>query len=271
MRTRIETASAGRIRMDYFRFGKGERNLVILPGLSVESVMKYADTVAEAYQPLADEFTIYVLDRRKELPPAYSVDAMAEDTAAVIRTLMPGPACLFGASQGGMIAMAAAAGYPELADRLVLASTSARVTAEQYRTIESWVRTAKSGDAGALCLSFAEAVYPPEVFEQAREQLAAGAESVTEEDLRRFVILAEGTKGFDAEERLQRIACPVLLTGSRDDRVLGCGAAQRIADRLEGRADFEYCLYDGFGHAAYDTAPDYKERMLRFLTRKFSD
>ena len=25
------------------------------------------------------------------------------------------------------------------------------------------------------------------------------------------------------------------------------------------------CMYDGYGHAAYDMAPDYKERILEFL------
>jgi len=26
-------------------------------------------------------------------------------------------------------------------------------------------------------------------------------------------------------------------------------------------------MYDGYGHAAYDTAPDYKARMLSFLNK----
>jgi hypothetical protein len=38
-----------------------------------------------------------------------------------------------------------------------------------------------------------------------------------------------------------------------------------IRDALAGHPDFEWYLYDGFGHAAYDTAPDYRERLLKFL------
>ena len=30
-------------------------------------------------------------------------------------------------------------------------------------------------------------------------------------------------------------------------------------------------MYDGYGHAAYDTAPDYKERVLGFLAQGSSD
>ena len=88
---------------------------------------------------------------------------------------------------------------------------------------------------------------------------------MTGEELERFIILVEGTRDFDASEKLDKIACPVLLLASADDQVLGAEAAARIAEKLEGRPDFELCMYDGYGHAAYDTAPDYKERILRFF------
>ena len=38
-----------------------------------------------------------------------------------------------------------------------------------------------------------------------------------------------------------------------------------MAERLTGRPDFELAMYDGYGHAAYDTAPDYTERVRNFL------
>ena len=58
--------------MDYFRFGRGDRKLVVLPGLSVESVMIYAPSAAQAYRPLAEDFTVWVFDRRKTLPESGS-------------------------------------------------------------------------------------------------------------------------------------------------------------------------------------------------------
>ena len=82
---RIETVAADDFTMDYFRFGHGDQTLVILPGLSVESVMKFADTVAPAYASFEDRFTVYVFDRRKELPPVYTNRDIARDTAAAIR------------------------------------------------------------------------------------------------------------------------------------------------------------------------------------------
>lgn len=259
---RIETVRTDRLEMDYFHFGHGQKTLVILPGLSVQSVMGVSDAVADAYRLLTDDFTIYLFDRRRDLPAVYSMKEMARDTAEAIRALGLGPVYLFGTSQGGMAALLIAAEYPTLVRRLVLGSASARITERENALFERWIELAKAGDARGLYLAFGEAVYPPDVFEQSRQLLEDAAKNVTEEELRRFVILASTIIGFDALDEVERITCPVLVIGSRDDRVLGGDASVQIAARLKGA---ELYLYDSYGHAAYDTAPDYKERLLRFL------
>ncbi len=266
MNIQIETVTAGHFTMDYFKFGCGGKTLVILPGLSVQSVMGSADSVADSYRVFSDDFTVYVFDRRKELPAAYSIHDMAKDTAEAIRTLGLSGINLFGASQGGMIAMEIAAMHPELVRKMVLGSTSSCIGRTQREGIEKWIRLAKNGDRTGLYLAFGEAIYPAEVFEQSRGLLTAAAESVTQEDLERFVVLADAARDFDVTGDLWRIKCPVLVIGSLDDRVLGSAASVRIAENLSGQKGVVLYLYDGYGHAAYDTAPDYRERMLVFFS-----
>ncbi len=261
----IKTVQCPSFSMDYFCFGCGKEPLVVLPGISALRVADAADAVAAAYRLLAEDFTVYVFERRNDMPPVYPVRDMARDTVSAIRALGLGPICLFGASQGGMMAMEIAIEHPELVRRLILGSTSARVSPEQYRLFEHWIRLAEDGQAEALFLSFAEALYPPAVFEQVREEMIVAAKAATQENLRRFAIQAEGLKGFDLTGNLHQIACPVLVIGDKEDRVLGGDASCQIAELLQGRTDCELFLYDGYGHAAYDLAPDYRERMLRFL------
>ena len=268
---KIETIKTDSFSMDYFRFGRGKGTFVILPGLSVQSVMGFADAVAEAYQIFSDEYTVYVFDRRKELPAEYTVYQMAQDTAEAFRALGLDHVDLFGASQGGMIAMEIAVEQPDLVRKLVLGSTAANVGEARYQTVENWIRMAKAGDKEGLYLAFGEAIYPKAVYEQSRELLIESAKTVTDEDLERFVILAEGMKDFDASNDLEKISCPVFVIGSMDDQVLGSDAAGQIAEHFGGRDDFELYMYDGYGHAVYDTAPDYKERILHFLEEKASD
>lgn len=262
---RVDTVRTESFTMDYMRFGNGKRTLVILPGLSVQSVMKLSDAVAESYRLLTDDFTVYLFERRNDLPSSYSVDEMSRDTAEAIKALKLSGVYLFGVSQGGMIAMKIASDYPMLVKSLILGSTSASVNQTQYSVIDEWIRFAKAGNAEGLYLSFGEKVYPESVFEQSRNILIDSAKTVTPEELSRFVILSEGTKDFDASDDLKKIVCPVLVIGSKDDKVLGGDSSVKIFESLKGKPGCELFMYDGYGHAAYDTAPDYRERMLKFF------
>ena len=265
MSIQIETVRTDDISMRFFRFGRGEKTLVILPGLSIQSVMGAADAVAAAYQSLADSYTIYVFDRRAELPSPYTVHDMARDTADAFAALGLRKLCLFGASQGGMIALVLAIEHPELVGKMVLGSSSAHVQQAQYRVIEDWIRLAKAGDREGLYLAFGREIYPPEVFEQYRDTLIAAAATVTDAELSRFITLAEGIKDFNIADELDRIQCPVLALGVYEDAVLDSDATMEIAEKLDDRPDFRLYLYVGYGHAAFDTAPDYRQRILSFF------
>ena len=267
-RIRIETVNAGSFSMDYFRFGRGKGTLVILPGISVQSVMLYADSIAGAYRMFGEDYTVYVFDRRRDMPASYSVRDMARDTAEAFQLLGLEGIDLFGTSQGGSVAMTAASEHPEMIHKLVLGSTSAYVDEAHYQIFERWANLARAGKRAELYLSFGEAVYPRDVFEQSRGLLTELAENVTDEDLTRFIIQSEAMRGIDLTEDLQRISCPALVIGSLDDRVLGADASINIAKHLKGQKGAVLYMYNGYGHTAYDTAPDYKERLLSFLSQR---
>lgn len=266
MRVQIKTVRTDRFSMDYFQFGRGEQILVILPGLSVQSVMGAADAIAAAYRPLEDRFTIYVFDRRSDIPPRYPVREMARDTAEAFKALGLQNVCVFGASQGGMIALVMAIEYPELIRKMVLGSTSAHVREAQFRILERWAELARKKDSVGLYLEFGKEIYPPEVYEQYRETLIAAARTVTDADLERFIIFVEGTRDFNVVDELDKISCPVMAVGVYEDSVLDSDATMEIAEKLDDHADFRLYMYVGYGHAAFDTAPDYRERLLRFFT-----
>ena len=264
--TKIETIKTDAFTMDFFRFGNGNKTLVIIPGVSLQSVMNFADAITESYKLFANDFTIYVMDRRKNLPDSYSVYDMAEDTAKALKILKLNRACIFGASQGGMIAMKIAIEYPELVDSMILGSTAACVTTTQFNIIENWIQLAKAGNATELYLSFGEALYTKSVFEQSRNLLIEASKTVTNEELNRLIIMSEGLKGFDITKDLNKITCPVLVIGATNDRVLGGEASIQIMEYLKNKPNCELFMYDDYGHAAYDIAPDYRERMLKFFT-----
>jgi len=259
------TVNACGVETEYFCFGEGEKSLVVIPGLSVRGVTEQADAIARAYRELAEAFSVYVFDRRRDMPDVYTLDDMAKDTAEAIRAAGLGRVFVFGASQGGMIAVKIAADFPELVEKLAVGSSAARITRERFRTVERWIKLAEKKDAEKLYLDFGEAIYPKEVFEKAREFLTESAKEAGEHDLRRFIIAARALKDADVTRELGRISCPVFSIGDTDDRVLGAKAAEEIGTYVGAGCRFESYMYRGFGHASYDTAPDYKRRLLRFF------
>ncbi|MBQ6380650.1 MAG: alpha/beta hydrolase [Clostridia bacterium] len=261
----IEMIQTDNMCMRFFRFGSGAKALVILPGLSVKSVMKSAVAIANQYAVFEEEYTSFIFERREVLPQAYSIEDMAEDTAAAIQALGLQEVCLFGASQGGMIAMLLAAKHPELVKKMILGSTAARVSAAGFATIEEWIAFAEQKDAAGLYESFCKKIYPTAFYEKYRSLFLATSETVTEEELARFITLAKTIEGFDCTKELADIRCPVLVIGSEDDAVLGSAPTIAIYNALRSGTQAQYYLYSDKGHDAYDTAPDYQQRMFEFF------
>ncbi len=261
----INTVTNGEFTMRYIKFGAGARNFVIIPGLSVKSVLGSADAIVKQYQPMTDKYTVWLFDRRENVPESYSVHDMASDTAEAMKILGIADADVFGASQGGMIAMVIAIEHPDIVHKMVLGSSSANLRDHKSATLQRWVRLAREGDKVGLCLNFGKELYPKEFFEQYEEAFAALGKSVTDEELKKFIILAEGAGDFYIADDLPHIKCPVLAIGASDDRVLPPGSSEEIIASIGDRPDCKYYIYDNYGHAAFDMAPDYKDRMMEFL------
>jgi pimeloyl-ACP methyl ester carboxylesterase len=259
--------SVNGITNDYLKFGQGANVLVILPGLSVQSVMPLADSIVKSYDIFASDFTVYLFDRRKNLPADYSIYDIAEDTYNVLKALDLENICLFGASQGGMAAMVLASRHGDIVKKAVFGSASPYIDLGNDGVVRSWISLAQKGDWVSLALDFAAKLYPRDVFENYREVFAASAQQYTQEDIRRFITLAKGTLGFDIRSELNKIKCPVLALGSRDDNVLGQEGTLETSRLLANTDNCEAYIYDGFGHASFDTAPDYKERMYHFFMK----
>jgi pimeloyl-ACP methyl ester carboxylesterase len=82
---------------------------------------------------LAQQHTVIAMDNRgaggTSAPPGpYSIDQMAGDLIGLMDTLGISRASVLGISMGGRIALALALAHPDRVERLVLVSTSARVT-----------------------------------------------------------------------------------------------------------------------------------------------
>lgn len=247
----------------YSKFGSGAKTLVILPGLSLKSLDTYAEAVESAFSLFCNDYTVYVFDRLSEPDSYYTVYAMADDTAEAMKMLELEHCCIFGASQGGMIAQCIAVKYPELVSKLALGSSCCRMNELFENTVRQWGDLASKRDSHALNHDFVYRVYSEKTLEKFGEYLVAQAPHCTDSELQRFERLDMASIGFDLYNEIKNIKCPTLVLGAGQDRVIGVDGSYEIAEQTGAKL----FVYDDYGHAVYDEAPDYRQRLKSFFDK----
>lgn len=128
----MPTVHANGITMYYELHGSGEP-LVLIAGLNSDHGL-YRTIVRE----LAMHYQVLVFDNRgvgqtdqPDVP--YSMELMADDTAAMLRAVGITKANILGTSMGGRIAVALAIRHPDLVTRLILVSTSMKASSRSWR------------------------------------------------------------------------------------------------------------------------------------------
>ncbi len=266
MEYKIRKVVTDRFAMKYLSFGRGEKALVILPGLSVQSVIGLAPAIVNRYKRFADEFAVYVFDRRMDPPDDYDIFQMAKDTVDAFVRLGLAEISLFGTSQGGMIGMTIAAVYPRMISKLSVSSTAMKMDEKRFAVIREWIELADKKDRAGLYLSMAKRIYPADIFEQFRDGLAEISKTVTDEDLARFITFAKGMKGFDLTDKMAEIKCPVQVSYDEGDLAIVGEPAVELKKHLAACAGLELKSFNGYGHALYDTAPGFADWLYEFFS-----
>lgn len=252
------------IEMEYFSFGSGERAFVILPGVSTKSILQSAKAVQAAYKMFEDKYTVYVFDRRKNMPPNYPVRQMATDTAAVMRYIGINSADIFGASQGGMMALCIAIDAPQLVRSLVLGSTTCVADKAVKVITDRWVALAHSKDRIALTAELIDCMYSVNTIGQYKDVLLHMNDDMSDADIERFIIQTKAIDDFNIYDELAQISGPALVIGAEGDKLLPSEHSRRIAKKL----GCELYLYGTeYGHCVYDEAADYGQRIFNFFQK----
>ena len=249
--------------MDYVRFGSGSRVLVMLPGVGdgLKTVKGMALPFTLLYRRLCKDFTVYAFSRRRKLPAHMSTREMAADLNEAMETLSLSGAAVLGVSQGGMIAQWLAIDHADKVNRLVLTVTLARPNDTARDVIARWTEMAERGDYRGIMLDTAERSYSEKRRKLAQLEYRLLGDLGKPESFDRFLTQAESCVTHDAWAELPRIACPTLVIGGTDDRIVTGQASVEIAERVP---DCRLFLYEGLGHGLYEEAADWLDRVADF-------
>ena len=256
--------------MDYVTFGKGKDVFIMIPGLGdgLTTVKNMSAALAFTYRMYAKDYKVYLFSRKNHLEKyvqsSYTTRDMAKDLATAMDKLGITKAKILGVSQGGMIAQYLAIDYPQLVDRLVLAVTLSKPNDTVQNVITNWIRYAERGDHKALMIDTAEKSYSENYLKKYRPLYPILGRIGKPKDFSRFIVQALSCVRHDAYSDLERITCPTLVIGGEQDKIVGAHASIEIADKIQGSGLY---LYKGLGHAAYEEAKDFNDRVMQFLTK----
>lgn len=256
-----ESVKINNTTMDYVVFGKGEKPLVIIPGLSLKRIKGAGYSLAYMYKIFAGEYKVYIFDRKELITEGYSVREIAEDTAYAMKELGISKAYVLGVSQGGMIAQYLAIDHPELVEKLVLAVTLSKQNETVKNAIGTWIEFAKNENLEGFIEDMLVKMYSPSYLKKYKMLVPLMLQMSKHVDLNRFVILAKSCLTCDTYEELTKIKCPTLVLGGKQDKVVTGEACEEIAEKLK----CEIYMYEELGHAAYEEAKDFNERIYRFF------
>ena len=259
----INLVNVNGIEMKYAKFGTGAKDMVIIPGLNVNSVLDNAEAVEDYYARFKDDYTVYLIDRRINLPEGYTTRQIADDTVTVLKEIGVENAYMHGASQGGTILQEIEINYPEMVKKAILASTISRPSGEAIQMVDDWAKWGKARDREALEEHFEKLGYTDEFFDKFRDVLEGTILTASDEKLDKFAILAEALRGFDTYDRLDQIKCETLVMGAKGDKMFSYKDQIEMAEKI----GCEYYMYDGYSHCVYDEAPDYLDRLEEFFAK----
>ncbi len=266
----VTTTESGYLagELPFVRFGEGARTLVVLPPIndSLHDVTHGARFLRWYFRRFADEYTVYLVSRRRGLPSGYTTRDMAADYGEAFGRGI-GPAHVMGLSLGGLVAQHFAADHPEHAESLVIGVAARDLGPEGREIVRRWIYLARGERWRELHAEMVVAMYTGvrRPLYDLLARLLGGAVVRNPAAREDFVVSAEAALNHDADDRLQAIEARTLVVGGAEDRLFPAPLQNDTAHRIPGAA---LRLIEGVGHGAFDERKrDFDAAVKEFIRR----
>lgn len=216
----MSTARVNGVELHYEVAGQGPP-LLLVSGLGLSSL-----AWAAALPDLTRDFTCITVDNRgtgrSETPPGpYTIDAMADDVAGLLRHLDLGPVLAVGWSLGGSVMQSLLIRHGDLLERAVLLSAFPSYTPLQHAWLDAGLMVRRNGlDAVSVALTGMAWSYTPRLLAdhgRALAQAELAAQNPFPTSLAGFEAQAGGLRVYDSRPSLPSVTTPVLvLVGAED-------------------------------------------------------
>ena len=259
----IEKVILNNKEMNYFKFGYGKKIMVMIPGLSIKSVMLAESDIINMYKMFEKDYTVYCFDRITNPNKAYSLIDMANDTIEAIEKLNLDDIYLFGASQGGMISMLIALKRCDLVKKIAIASSCARIDDFIKEKMNEFINYAKDRKKEELVLEFSKLIYPIDYYKKIENFLTTFSNTITNKELDDFIIFANAIFDNNIIDKINNIKIPFMQFHDTTDKLINIDLAYEIKNKMNN--DYSLITSNGYGHVLYDLSNDFRLKMLEFF------
>ena len=249
--------------MDYIAFGKGSKNLIMIPGLGegLQTVAGTAIPFSLLYRQLAKDFRVYMFSRRTLMPEGFTTRDMAEDIYRAMVHLNIPSANVLGVSLGGMVVQHLAIEHPEAVEKLILCVTLPHKNPTLVSCLTSWDAMARKGDVKGIMIDtlLKSNVKVSKAMVWAY-RIFGGL--FPKKHIDRFCIMAKAGIDHNAAPKLYRITCPTLIIGGRLDQIVTAEASHELHRLIPNSTLY---MYEDYGHGLYEEAPDFWDKVTEFF------
>jgi pimeloyl-ACP methyl ester carboxylesterase len=211
---------------------------------------------------LAERHRVVALDSRgngrSDAPSGrVAISVFVEDALGLLDHLEARSGHLYGQSFGGMVAIEAALTHPDRVRSMVLACTHAG----HSRMVPANARAKVPKNKPYLSLY--SAAFAREHPDHIAEDILVGSQNPQAVAAARRQW--EAIQGWDAWDRLDRVACPTLVIHGTEDLMVDVENGRMLANEIPGA---ELALIEGAGHVYHSEQPELADRLvLDFLDR----
>ncbi len=254
----------------YIKAGNGKNKLIFFqptPDLLWSSYDNPAVAARTYGYYVPKNFTYYLFSYDKNLPADKTPENIADEYADVIKKEI-GPASIASISYGGFVGIPFAAKYPELTKKLLLISTSHKISKFGHQIVHEWVRYAEKKNYHAM---FERMV----LFEKKKWQgitatlLLKMGERKLIERMNPISTFINAYKRADETmeqniEFLKNIKAPTLIIGGSKDTLF---TKEIYKEARETIPNSKLKIFSNVGHALYREKPNSLKKLAgKFLT-----
>lgn len=253
----------------YIRIGDGPHTLLVVPGTQVDNVDPgpiVTQTYRAAYANFARDHTLYIVNRRRDLPARSTSADIAADYVRVLREL--GPARVMGLSAGGLMAQHMALQAPELVERLALVVTGARLSEAGRRFCKLLIALGETRRWVDVEAELAAGLFVGQTSQRLMRVLTrtVGRLFVSPPHYGHdFITTLRADLDFDSRPLLHKLHVPTLVLGGANDPFFPAPLLHELAALIPGAT---LRVYEGAGHGLIKMQKRRFERdVLAFLSQ----